>query len=184
MENFVFEKRGALPPELCSQIIERFESDSRKAHGVTGQGYNPTLKRSTDLYITLYPEWKDIDIALYESLKLGAEEYATKFEILKTFLLQDQGYQIQRTLPGEFYEWHSDCVFSCLDRQYTFIWYLNDVEGGETELKYLGLKIAPETGKLLLFPAFWTHTHRGNVPKNTKYIVTGWICMATAQKLG
>ena len=29
-------------------------------------------------------------------------------------------------------------------------------------------------GKTILFPSFWTHTHKGNITKETKYIITGW----------
>jgi hypothetical protein len=51
------------------------------------------------------------------------------------------------------------------------------VEGGETEILFNPEKIEPKTGNLLLAPAFWTHTHRGNPPLNGqyKYIITGWI---------
>jgi hypothetical protein len=48
-------------------------------------------------------------------------------------------------------------------------------EGGETEL-CIDLKIKPEKGKLLIFPASWLYPHSGKMPiSNDKYIVTGWI---------
>ena len=55
--------------------------------------------------------------------------------------------------------------------------YLNDVpEGGETEFPMYGLKIKPETGKTLIWPAEWTHAHKGAiVVKGNKYIITGWM---------
>ena len=41
---------------------------------------------------------------------------------------------------------------------------------------YTGLKIKPEVGKILMFPALWPWVHRGYPPKSeTKYICTGWI---------
>ena len=54
--------------------------------------------------------------------------------------------------------------------------YLNSVEeGGETEFLYQGVKIKPEPGKLAIFPAYYTHPHRGNpIYKGIKYIVSGW----------
>ena len=59
----------------------------------------------------------------------------------------------------------------------TYILYLNDVEeGGETELLYQSMRFKPEAGTLLLFPAGFTHTHRGNPPlSGEKYIMTGWV---------
>ena len=92
------------------------------------------------------------------------------------------GYGIQRTLPGEFYHWHIDSgshQFS--QRQLVAIWYLNDVAGpgGETEFLFQDVKIKPQQGKLLLFPPFWTHEHRGvELQAGVKYIATTWVVFA------
>ena len=59
-------------------------------------------------------------------------------------------------------------------RQMAFMWYLNDVfEGGETEFRFQKTKVEARTGRAVIFPAFWTHTHRGNKPSSqqTKYII-------------
>ena len=55
--------------------------------------------------------------------------------------------------------------------------YLNDVsEGGETEFPMFGLKVKPEMGKTLIWPAEWTHAHLGAIVKTgKKYIITGWM---------
>ena len=55
--------------------------------------------------------------------------------------------------------------------------YLNYVDdGGETEFLYQHKRFKPEAGKLLIWPAPWTHLHRGNPPlKGEKYIITSWI---------
>jgi hypothetical protein len=57
------------------------------------------------------------------------------------------------------------------------ILYLNDVEeGGETEFLYFSKRVKPKQGTLLLFPASFTHTHRGNPPlSGTKYIMNTWL---------
>ena len=92
---------------------------------------------------------------------------------------KDIGYAVQRTNVGEYFHWHIDSgshQFS--DRQLVAIWYLNNVEGpgGETEFLNQNVKIKPETGKLILFPPFWTHEHRGVTLQNgVKYIATTWI---------
>ena len=58
------------------------------------------------------------------------------------------------------------------------MFYLNDVkEGGETEFYHQKIKIKPKAGTLVLFPAGFTHTHKGNMPiSNDKYIITTWLC--------
>jgi hypothetical protein len=54
--------------------------------------------------------------------------------------------------------------------------YLNDVyNGGETEFYHQQLKVKPQKGLTLIWPADWTYTHRGIVaPDEEKIIVTGW----------
>ena len=88
-------------------------------------------------------------------------------------------YKIQKTMPSEGYHvWH--CEIDNHDRARrlgVYILYLNDVEeGGETEFLYLSQRVKPKTGRLLLFPAGYVHTHRGNPPlSGEKYIMTGWM---------
>jgi hypothetical protein len=55
--------------------------------------------------------------------------------------------------------------------------YLNDnFDAGETEFLYQQYRYKPKRGDVVIFPAAFTHTHRGNPPINgTKYIITGWI---------
>jgi len=57
--------------------------------------------------------------------------------------------------------------------------YLNDdFEGGETEFIYQKDRIKPRKNRLVIWPATYTHVHRGNPPINgDKYIITGWVEM-------
>ena len=52
--------------------------------------------------------------------------------------------------------------------------YLNDVKAGETGFLYQKLKIKPKKGLTLVWPAIWTHTHKGHIVKSDKYIITGY----------
>ncbi len=77
-----------------------------------------------------------------------------------------------------YHVWHNeDDTPQNMRRVATFILYLNDVEeGGETEFLYYPKRVKAKTGRFILWPAGFTHTHRGNPPiSNTKYIVTGWV---------
>jgi hypothetical protein len=82
---------------------------------------------------------------------------------------------------GSYRHWHAE-VFpapghEALHRVLFFVFYLNDVAaGGETELFFYEQKVPPRKGRLLIAPANFTHTHRGNVPlSNDKYILTSWL---------
>jgi hypothetical protein len=47
---------------------------------------------------------------------------------------------------------------------------------GETEFYHQNIKIKPEKGLTIIWPADWTFTHRG-LPSLTqeKFVVTGWF---------
>jgi hypothetical protein len=63
--------------------------------------------------------------------------------------------------------------------------YLNEGFGaGETEFLYQARRITPRTGALLLAPAAFTHTHRGNRPLGRdKYIATSWVLFRRSEEL-
>lgn len=89
-------------------------------------------------------------------------------------------FKLQKTLPKEGYHvWHHEHAadFVGRDRILAWILYLNDIDdGGETEFLYQSLRITPKTGTFILFPAYFTHMHRGNPPlKKIKYVATGWV---------
>ncbi len=179
--SFIFEFTDTVNTDNCNDIIKRFE-DSKSEHyqGRVGQNFTEQkdIKRSTDMVISGKDNWKDIDELLFTSLSKALSSIKKEFEFFNG-PFKDIGYAIQRTDPGEYYHWHIDGgshQFS--DRQLVAIWYLNDVNGpgGETEFINQNVKIKPEIGKLILFPPFWTHEHRGvKLQKGVKYIATTWI---------
>ena len=182
--SFVFEKCQALDVQFCKSVIERFEQNTQDHYqGRIGQqaNQNTDIKRSTDLVVSGKSHWQDVDRALFKSLGLAIREFRQQFPYFNGSF-KDMGYGLQRTGPGEFYHWHIDGgshEFS--QRQLVAIWYLNDVEGpgGETEFLYQQIKIKPEAGKLVLFPPFWTHEHRGaTLQEGIKYIATTWVVFA------
>lgn len=183
--SFIFEIDQALSPAICREMIRRFEANGdQQVQGRMGQAgtVNLDIKRSTDLRISGRADWKDIDTALVRSLTGALNTFAGYAPFFAANAFKDMGYNMQRTRPGEFYEWHTDSgpgAFS--QRQLVAIWYLNDVAGpgGETEFLYQELKVKPAEGKLLLFPPFWTHHHRGaKLESGVKYIATTWVCFA------
>jgi len=91
---------------------------------------------------------------------------------------------------GNYRYWHCE-VFPMaphneqLHRSLLFMYYLNDVEeGGHTEFYYQKKAISPRTGRMVIAPAYFTHTHRGCVPiSGDKYILTSWVLMQRAEQL-
>ncbi len=182
--SFIFEKPGALPLDICQEMIRRFEEDTENQYpGRIGQTFtkDQSMKRSTDLVTSGKENWKDLDTELFRSLGKAIIEFREMYPFFKG-AFKDNGYAIQRTNTGEYYHWHIDGgSHEFADRQLVAVWYLNDVEGpgGETEFSYQQVKVKPEAGKLVLFPPFWTHEHRGvTLEKGVKYIATTWVVFA------
>ena len=180
--SFIWQQDGALTGAQCRDLIERFEAHPGKAAGRTGAdaGERPELKRSTDLTLT-GPEWQDVDRWLFSSLSTALRALQRHYPYFRG-RFKDQGYAVQRTDEGEYYHWHVDADSAALaDRQLVAIWYLNAVPGpgGETEFLHQGVKIQPAPGRLVLFPPFWTHQHRGvTLKQGVKYLATTWIVFA------
>ena len=183
--SFIYEVAQALPPDVCLEAIRRFEARSdQQVAGRIGQAgvQAPEVKRSTDLRISGREDWSDIDRTLSQQLVATFNAFSSEFPFFAANSFKDIGYNLQRTLPGEYYHWHVDAgpgEFS--QRQLVAIWYLNDVAGpgGETEFPLQEVAIRPAQGKLVLFPPFWTHVHRGvKLEQGVKYIATTWICFA------
>ena len=91
---------------------------------------------------------------------------------------------------GGYPHWHSEVYpqgarSEPLHRVALYMYYLNDVaEGGETEFYFQARKIQPRRGSLVIAPAGFTHTHRGNVPlSGDKYILTSWLLFRRAEQL-
>ena len=91
---------------------------------------------------------------------------------------------------GGYPYWHSEVYpqmpnNEALHRILLFMYYLNDVEvGGETEFYYQNKKVSPKKGTMVIAPAYFTHTHRGNIPiSNDKYIITSWVLFQRAEHL-
>lgn len=179
--SFIYEKPAALTSDLCVEMIRRFEEHSDDQYpGRIGQQANEdtSIKKSTDLVLSGKEHWKDLDQALFNSIAVALKEFRGTFPFFKG-PFRDMGYAIQRTNPGEHYHWHIDGgSHDFSSRQLVAFWYLNDVAGpgGETEFLFQDIKIKPEQGKLILFPPFWTHEHRGvTLEQGVKYIATTWI---------
>jgi hypothetical protein len=90
---------------------------------------------------------------------------------------------------GNYHHWHAEIAaepsFEALHRVVFWLFYLNDVEvGGETEFYFQKLKMQPRKGTVIIAPAGFTHTHRGNIPlSGDKYVTTSWLLFNRAGQL-
>tara|TARA_B100000767_G_scaffold254520_1_gene259990 strand:- start:336 stop:932 length:597 start_codon:yes stop_codon:yes gene_type:complete len=174
--------------KLCNDIISFFENNvSLQQKGKTGLGLNEKIKKSTDITIDPY-NLKDPKYELFndyfKSLNSCFNDYQNQYPFIKTFLKKSHigHFNIQKYLPGDhFAHLHSERTgISSLHRIFAWMTYLNNVDdGGTTDFEYFNVKIKPETGKTIIWPAEWTHAHTGSILNSgSKYIITGWIHFA------
>ena len=173
------------PISICDDLISYFELNiPKQKSGTTGIGLNLDTKDSVD--ITINP--KEIILPGNEAFKLYFDQL---FECYKnyvkewTFLnqiserLEIGNFNLQRYKPGQhFKKIHTERLsLDSLHRIFAFMTYLNDVqEGGSTYFSHYDLEIQPKKGLTLIWPAEWTHAHKGNILKEgSKYIITGWM---------
>ena len=80
-------------------------------------------------------------------------------------------FNLQRYKPGQhFKKIHTErSSLENLHRIFAFMTYLNDVqEGGSTYFSHYDLEIQPSKGLTLIWPAEWTHAHRGNILREAR----------------
>ena len=172
---------------LCKNIIKFFEENSElHRKGKAGDHVNDKVKKTTDITINpnnLFEKKYNIFNTYFEYLHKCFLDYREDFPYLKDFLkkITIGPFNLQKYLPGDhFSAIHCERTdLQSLHRIFAWMTYLNDVsetDGGSTDFNYYKVKVQPECGKTLIWPAEWTHAHAGSILKNgKKYIITGWI---------
>lgn len=168
--------------ELCDEIIDYFNFNTKYSYqGVMGS--ERLVEKETKESVDLLIGYQNIDNVIGEyrkSLQQCLEEYIKKYEFSanteRFTILED--YNLQKyPIGGGYKKFHHENtgVDPFIYRHLVFMTYLNDVEDGGTEFLYQDIKTKAEKGLTLIWPAVWTHTHRG-ITSHTKekFITTGW----------
>ena len=172
--------KGAFSSDDCKKLvnyIDGFEKnkllahDTRALHEVDNKALNVTHSYDMTAYSFVAEQ-------TMPKFKKCLDEYLNTFSILNTCKFLVYSLKVKK-IPagGGFHVWHFEnggVVYS--HRAFVIQLYLNDdFDGGETEFLYQNRRELAREGDVIIFPAGYTHTHRGNPPiGNTKYIVTSW----------
>lgn len=193
MTNFIEVYENVLTDVDCQGIIGEFDYLSEMGFTQNRQQAEGALKAKKDDISLNYGDLLVSQMAsagrgMIKVLNEKVVDYVEKYKVGMFGVSDTQGppypicseaVKVQKTSPGQGYHvWHSEANSSRhSDRFIAWTIYLNDVEdGGETEFIYQSERVKPEMGKLVIWPAGFTHTHRGNPPlKGDKYIATGWF---------
>ena len=190
-EDFIKLYHNLYPDGYCQHLIDEFERLTQRGAGTNRQnGEGAARHTKDDLQLELnmgvhtvapFDGNSSTDI-FFNGLQACYDDYATQFSTLKDGRVHGTAMKMQRTNPGGGYHiWHSEQGNGDhADRVLVYMLYLNSLgegEGGETEFLYQRSRIAPQANTMLMWPAAFTHTHRGNtvLGDQSKYIVTGWF---------
>lgn len=174
-----------IPGKICDELIEHYESGKGtsgppKVRGMMSGDNKAILNRAA----------KDCEESYYrgfpknyrDALEKVCNNYKKKYKYADEFQhVWNVGpvIKIQKYYPGRSYSvlhYENQGFGNSLYRHLVFMTYLNDVKkGGGTFWHYQNLTTKPKKGLTVIWPAIWTHTHKGlPAPEELKYICTGW----------
>jgi hypothetical protein len=190
-KNFIAQYTGVYQNGYCQHLIDEFERLSKGGAGSNRQQSEKAHRHNKDdmqlsmdigVHNTLAFQDKDPVDTFFAGLQECYEEYTGRYSVLKHENIKATTMKMQRTDPGGGYHvWHSEQgPGRHSQRVLVYMLYLNTLESdeaGETEFLYQQMRLRPQENTMILWPAAYTHAHRGNVVhgQKSKYIVTGWF---------
>lgn len=186
-KNFIFRQQKCLSRYFCSELINYFETIPEKSPGyvggVKGNSVDRKSKNSIEISLNIDEDLSPLILTLKNKLENGVSlccenKYFSFLKDCPTWKIES-GFNIQKYPPtGGYLIDHCEHGPSELFSKRILAWmiYLNDVtNGGGTKFSNQNITIKARTGDLYIWPASFTHIHRGIVSlTQTKYIATGW----------
>jgi hypothetical protein len=184
--------KDVYPEGYCQHLISEFDRLESGGAGSNRQQSEDALRHVKDdhqLFIELrnhslrpFGEHNACDF-FFDGLQRCYNEYTNKYSVLKNNgNIRATAMKMQRTASGGGYHiWHGEQgPGTSVARVLTYMLYLNTIgpeDGAETEFLYQKKRFNPVENTMVLWPAAYTHAHRGNpvLGAQAKYIVTGWF---------
>jgi len=191
MDDFIEIYDNSAPQELCNELVKWFDLCSEKNFTMHNMplpdGIKNHIIRRSDESISVPSDFpvfslslpSEICNAFWSTLDECYNEYVEKYD-LDNLQLSSYNFKIHKVKKGQGYHaWHYENEGNNITGKRVLAWmtYLKvPEEGGETEFLHQSKRIVPAVGKTLIWPAYFTHLHRGNPPlKGEKYYITGWF---------
>ena len=171
--NFIYE--GWIATEVCDPLLKYYDECNYLQKTSYSDG-----KHSTDLHLhRMIADSEECLQNYLQHLAVHVERYFELFPYAGFMPCRiSELFNIQRYNPGEGYSvwhWERSDVRNTRDRHLVWMTYLSDNPDGGTEWHLQNKYVSAEYGKTVIWPAEWTHTHRGRVCDTEKTIITGWI---------
>ena len=173
-----------MPEDACDQVLDFF-NDKKLFHEpgaiVIGADKNEDVEVKKCTQLDVVPNAEELSLYnmnLQSILDTYRQKYGWVDDVNYYKIVENMSIQHYKSGEG-FYKWHMENTgySHTVNRHLVFMTYLNNIENAGTEFYYFpDLNIQAEKGLTLIWPAGWTHTHRGVVSNvDEKYIVTGWF---------
>lgn len=179
------------PEGYCQHLIsefDRMETAGAGANRIQSERANRHTKNDYQISMSIkghdsipFNDNNLVDM-FFDGLQKCYDEYISVFSSLQDGRIRATTMKMQRTEPGGGYHiWHAEQNHGHQSsRVLVYMLYLNSLnpnEGGETEFLYQKERYTPTENQMILWPAAYTHTHRGNtvLGNRSKYVVTGWF---------
>lgn len=188
MSSFISVYENLAPDDYCDRMVAKLDELIENSSDSNDLGHlsNGGLQNRKDASRYFDRDAPDLSGETNGILNKALRIYEDEHPALGMLNFYSITCKVQKTPPkGGFHAWHgeqgasNDTSTRCL----TWMIYLSDTPEGEgtTEFIEQGIQIQPKKGTVVLFPAAWTHTHRGNpVYTCNKYIATGWYYLSGA----
>ena len=182
MNDFISVIDDFMPPDDCDEyisLIEHYISNGYifKENESLHERDHLTMNFNNDNNYNIL-SGDNLSIKFLPSLSDPVNEYLKFYSVLGKERLLVYDTKVKKIpIGGGFHDWHyENAGLQVSARKLVVQLYLNTIhEGGETEFLYLNKRIKAKRGRLIIFPAAFTHTHRGNPPiGQDKYIVSTW----------
>lgn len=79
MTDFIEVYDGALSPDACRALVERFRASPHAQRGETGSGVDVSLKDSWDIAVSRHAEWADACALLNDAVIQGFKQYLRRY---------------------------------------------------------------------------------------------------------
>ena len=173
-----------MPEDACDQVLDFF-NDKKLFHEpgaiVIGADKNKDVEVKKCTQLDVVPNAEELSLYnmhLQSILDSYRQKYGWVDDVNYYKIVENMSIQHYKSGEG-FYKWHMENTgySHTVNRHLVFMTYLNNIENAGTEFYYFpDLNIQARKGLTLIWPAGWTHTHRGVVSNvDEKYIVTGWF---------
>ena len=181
---------NSLSPEECGYFVKWYNlCEENKLTISSAQEIGISSAHNRDDHVVHIPQQAGLNngtfpenlVARYwEAINKCLIEYQTKYPNSNVGQLTSYGWKVHKVMSGEGYHlFHSEKDANRPLRHLAWMTYLHSpTDGGETEFLYQNLRVEPKVGTTLIWPAQWTHTHRGNPPLDGfKMYTTGWFSL-------